>query len=110
MCTKQMKYRGSEIVSKVRASEGVGSHSECFGGMDIIDFGDFHQFPPVGNASAALYCNRPDTDDTHALKGRSNFLEYDKVVILCEQMRVTNDVWTDILSRLRVASGKLKIT
>ena len=30
MCTKQLKYRGSEIVSKVRASEGVGSHSECF--------------------------------------------------------------------------------
>jgi len=102
MCTKQVKYRGSEIVSRVRAAEGVGTASECFGGMDVIDFGDFHQFPPVGNASAALYCDRPETDDAHALKGRSNFLEYDRVVILREQMRITDDVWTGILSRLRV--------
>lgn len=102
MCTKQTKYKGSEIVSKVKASEGVGNRSECFGGMDIIDFGDFHQFPPVGNPTAALYCDRPDTDDTHGLRGRSIFLEYDKVVILREQMRITDDVWTGILSRLRV--------
>jgi hypothetical protein len=101
MCTKQLKYRGSEIVSRVRGEEGVGRASECFGGMDVIDFGDFHQFPPVGNPSAALYCDRPETDDAHGLKGRSIFLEYDKVVILREQMRVTDQVWTGILSRLR---------
>jgi hypothetical protein len=102
MCTKQLKYRGSEIVTRARAAEGVGTASECFGGMDVIDFGDFHQFPPVGNPSAALYCDRPETDDAHALKGRSIFMEYDHVVILREQMRITDDVWTGILSRLRV--------
>jgi hypothetical protein len=104
MCTKQLKYRGSEIVSNVRASEGVGCRSECFGGMDIIDFGDFHQFPPVGNPTAALYCDRPDTDDAHGLKGRSVFMEYDKVVILREQMRVTDALWAGILSRLSVSN------
>ena len=102
MCTKQLKYRGSEIVTRVRATEGVGCASECFGGMDVIDFGDFHQFPPVGNYGATLYCDRPDTDNAHALKGRSIFLEYDHVVILREQMRITDEVWTGILSRLRV--------
>ena len=102
MCTKQLKYRGSEIVAHVRAAEGVGRSSECFGGMDVIDFGDFHQFPPVGNQSAALYCERPDTDGAHAQKGRSIFLEYEQVVILREQMRITDEVWTAILSRLRV--------
>ena len=102
MCTKQLKYRGSEIVTWVRAAEGVRMASESFGGMDIIDFGDFHQFPPVGNASAALYCERPETDDIHALKGRLIFTEYNYVVILQEQMRITDDVWMGILSRLRV--------
>jgi PIF1-like helicase len=102
MCTKQLKYRGSEIVARVRGAEGVGTASESFGGMDVIDFGDFHQFPPVGNASAALYCDRPDTDDVHALKGRSIFLEYDHVVVLREQMRCMDAIWTGILSRLRV--------
>lgn len=102
MCTKQLKYRGSEIVARVRAAEGVATTSQSFGGMDVIDFGDFHQFPPVGNPQAALYCDRPDTDNAHALKGRSIFLDYDRVVILREQMRMTDEVWTGILSRLRV--------
>ena len=102
MCTKQLKFRGSEIVAHVRSAEGVGKASESFGGMDVIDFGDFHQFPPVGNANAALYCDRPDTDNAHGLKGRSIFLDYDQVVILREQMRFSDDVWTGILSRLRV--------
>jgi hypothetical protein len=102
MCTKQLKYRGSEIVTRVRAVEGVGTALECFGGMDVIDFGDFHQFPPVGNPGAAIHCDRPNTDDAHALKGRSIFMEYDHVVILRKQMRITDDVWTEILSRLRV--------
>ena len=30
MCMKQLKYRGSEIVTRVRAAEGVGNASECF--------------------------------------------------------------------------------
>ena len=99
MCTKQLKFRGSEIVTRVREAEGVGTASECFGGMDVINFGNFHQFPPVGNPSAALYCDRGETDDAHGLQG---FMEYDKVVILREQMRITDDVWTGILARLRL--------
>ena len=102
MCTKQLKYRGSEIVTRVREAEGVSIASECYGGMDVINFGDFHQFPPVGNQAAALYCDRPDTDNAHALKGRSIFLEYDHIVILREQMRITDNIWMGILGRLRV--------
>ena len=30
MCTKQLKFRGSEIVTRVREAEGVGTASECF--------------------------------------------------------------------------------
>lgn len=74
---------------------------ECYGGMDIIDFGNFHQFPPIGNPSAALYWDRPETDNLHVLKERSIFLEYNQVVILHEQMRITDDFWSGLLSRLR---------
>lgn len=102
MCTKQLKYRGSEIVTRTRAAEGVATALECYGGMDIIDFGNFHQFPPIGNPSAALYWDRPETDNLHVLKERSIFLEYDQVVILHEQMRITDDFWSGLLSRLRV--------
>ena len=105
MCTKQLKYRGSEIVTRVRAAEGEGTVSESFGGMDVIDFGDIHQFPPVGNLSAALYCDRPETDDVHVLKGRSIFTEYDQVVILREQMRIMDDVG-GVLRRKPERDGK----
>jgi hypothetical protein len=102
MYTKQLKYRDLEIVTWVRAREEVGTASESFGGMDVIDFGDFHQFPPIKNAAAALYCDRPETDDAHSLKGRSIFTEYNHVVILREQMQITDDGWIRILSRLRM--------
>jgi len=73
-----------------------------FGSMHIIKSGDFHQFPPVTNPTGALYVDRPDKDSKHALIGREIFLQFDKVVILDKQNRIRDDVWANILSRLRV--------
>ena len=61
MKTKQVEYMASEIIRNTRAEKGSGNPFAAFSGMDIIDFDDFHQFPPV-MASQALYCNR-DTDN-----------------------------------------------
>ena len=96
---KTTAYCLSEIIGKSRALEEKGRLNEPFGSMHIIQSGDFHQFPPVGNPTGALYV---DKDDKRALLGREIFLQFDKVVILHQQNRIKDETWTNILSRLRV--------
>ena len=74
-----------------------------FGGVNVILCGDLHQFPPVAvEASEFLY--RPtdiarDQMDTQI--GRAIYEEFNTVVILKEQMRVTDPIWRDLLVHLR---------
>ena len=96
---KTTAYCLPEIIGKSRALEEKGRLNEPFGSMHIIQSGDFHQFPPVGNPTGALYV---DKDDKRALLGREIFLQFDKVVILHQQNRIKDETWTNILSRLRV--------
>lgn len=91
----------SEIVGTTLAQDFRRSALHPFGGMHVILAGDFHQFPPVGGAYSALYIDHP-SDDAHALLGREIFLQFDTVVILTEQIRVRDSVWSGILNRLRV--------
>ena len=73
-----------------------------FGGLNVILCGDLHQFPPVA-------CRRRDplyypinADDPIALQiGRTVYEEFSTVVILGEQMRVTDHVWRNFLNHLR---------
>jgi hypothetical protein len=71
--------------------------------MHIIKAGDFHQFPPVGNPTGALYIDRHDKDSKHAQLGREIFLQFDKVIILNKQNRIKDQTWSDISSRARVS-------
>lgn len=57
---KGLLYCTSEVVGSVMGKEGKGSVEDPFGGKNVILTGDFHQFPPVGNASGALYVNKPE--------------------------------------------------
>ena len=59
---KVTAYCLSEIIGKSHALEGKGRLHEPYGSMHIIKAGDFHQFPPVGNAGGALYVDRQDRD------------------------------------------------
>ena len=99
---KTTAYCLSEILGKSRALEEKGRPHEPFGSMHIIKSGDFHQFPPVGNPTGALYVDRPEKDNKRALLGREIFLQFDKVVILHQQNRMKDETWTKILSRLRI--------
>jgi hypothetical protein len=98
---KATAYCLSEIIGKTRAQEEKGRPHEPFGSMHIIKSGDFHQFPPVGNPTGALYVDRPK-DNKRALLGREIFRQFDQVVILDQQNRIKDKIWADILSRLRV--------
>ena len=76
--------------------------------MHVIKAGDFHQFPPVGNPTGALYVDRPGQDSKRAILGREIFLQFDKVVILDKQNRITDPIWSEILGRARIGECSTK--
>ena len=101
MANKVTFWCASEIVGEVRAEEGKGDPHAPFGGMHVIICGDFHQFPPVGNPTGALYCERPG-DSSEAVLGRSIYQQFKTVVMLKKQHRVKDEVWLNILDHLRI--------
>jgi hypothetical protein len=82
---RRSNIQGKEflIVDEVSMEDKTTAYCLSFGSMHIIQSGDFHQFPPVGNPTGALYVDR----------------QFDKVVILCQQNRIKDETWTNILSR-----------
>ncbi|KAJ7017151.1 hypothetical protein C8F04DRAFT_1244317 [Mycena alexandri] len=77
-----------------------------FGGISLIDCGDFHQFPPVatGPSEALYYPIDTIRDSIDSKIGRMIYEEFTTVVLLKEQLRVTDTVWLDFLRHLRVGN------
>ncbi len=98
MLTKDLLALTSEVVAKTRAQDGIQS-PHAFGGMNVILFGDFHQFPPVGHDNAALY--RDSGNLARSVIGKSIYDQFTTVVLLTQQIRVTDHVWNELLQRLR---------
>ncbi|KAM6498483.1 hypothetical protein JOM56_006431, partial [Amanita muscaria] len=65
---------------------------------------DFHQFPPVGSNHSALYCSNSPKDQQDSVLGKEIFDTFDTVVILHRQNRIQDQVWSDILQRLRTGT------
>ena len=91
-----------------------GFRPDCsFGGLNVILCGDLHQFPPVAcGKREALYHPLDGRDSTDAQVGRQTYEEFCTVVILKEQMRVSDPTWRDFLTHLRygrVESRHLKM-
>ena len=78
-----------------------------FGGVDIIFFGDFVQFPPIKDAS--LYCGwknesvRASKQNSEINKqlGINLWKQVNHVVLLDEQMRIKDKAYQELLNRLR---------
>ena len=85
-----------------KVGTGEAANSDSFGGINVIFCGNFHQFPPVAcAASEALYQPQNMSADTvESQLGQAIYEEFTTVVILREQMRVTDGVWSDFLTHL----------
>lgn len=99
MMTTELLALLSQILAKHHSNVDVADAFKPFGGINVILFGDFHQFPPVGNPRAALYVTNQKRE--RGTLGRSLFEQFETVVELKEQMRVTDPTWQAILDRLR---------
>ncbi|KAF5389044.1 hypothetical protein D9757_004877 [Collybiopsis confluens] len=78
------------------------NRNDSFGGINVIIVGDLHQFEPVvcGRHDALYYPTQ--NSDTELMKiGREIYEDFDTVVIVKEQRRVSDEVWRDFLRRLR---------
>ena len=102
MVSREMFAKLSNIIGRARAGQ-VFSSEQPFGGLNVILVGDFHQFPPVASrTSTPLYvpCN-PLKDSALDMLGRKLYEQFDVVVRLTIQVRVTDQVWVNLLQRAR---------
>ena len=85
--------------------EGSGTEhcDHSFGGLNVILCGDLHQFPPVAAANSDVLYQPIDiaNDTVERQLGRKLYEEFTTVVILKEQMRVSDPVWREFLEHLR---------
>ncbi|THG92702.1 hypothetical protein EW026_g8293 [Hermanssonia centrifuga] len=72
-----------------------------WGGVNIILCGDLHQFPPVAQGSQEFLFHPGVLGNGQIGIGRRLYEEFNLVVILNEQMRVTDPIWRDMLLHLR---------
>lgn len=97
MCTLDQITLLSQVVGKVRSASAASTTP--FGGANIMLMGDFHQLPPVAGKNNALY-STPGPRNS-AVVGRVIYEQFDTVINLTEQMRMTDEGWNDILQRSR---------
>lgn len=93
----------AQLEKNISVGKGQAADGSTFGGINVILCGDFHQFPPVATAkNETLYFPiHSGVDTLEQQVGRKIYEEFTTVVILKQQMRVVDNVWKDILSRLR---------
>ena len=104
MIGKSFLARMSRNIS-IGMEENPSAFSDhSFGGLNVIMFGDLHQFPPVAaKRGEPLYRAIDSTqDDMDSQIGRRIYEEFTKVVVLRKQNRVTDPVWKQLLTRLRM--------
>ena len=88
-----------KVCGHVKAGDGRADATIPFGSINVILFGDFHQFPLVRNVTGALYCNKNTTK--RASIGHAIYQQFETVITLTEQMRIRDTRWMELLARAR---------
>ncbi|RDB26275.1 ATP-dependent DNA helicase pfh1 [Hypsizygus marmoreus] len=99
MLMKDILCMLSQILGEHFNDEDYASTTTPFGNVNIILCGDPHQFPPVRTAKAALY-SKQHSSKNHVV-GRHLYEQFDTVVNLSQQLRITDPRWMELLTRLR---------
>lgn len=122
LLTTDLLYFLSQITSAFRATEGaftlniINIFFEAtdspgippqllttpFAGLSAMILGDFHQFPPIAGHHRALYSQNPQSAKSQL--GRNIYLQFDTVIQLKQQIRITDTIWNDILQRARIGA------
>ena len=93
----------SQVIGFVKMGIGTADSTLPFGGINIILLGDFHQFPPVANTFGSLYSTPSHSKiETSTRKiGHNIYSQFQTVITLKQQMRITDKIWSDILEQSR---------
>ena len=102
MLTKDSLCYLSQVAGLVRTGNGRTDSTIALGGLNEIFTGDFHQFPPVGQADVALY--RRDCPRHASVIGENIYRQFDTVIELVEQNRIDDPRWAEILKNARTGS------
>ena len=98
MLTTPLLAHLAEVTGKIRSAHSTIPPSTPFSNLNILLLGDLHQLPPIANSKKELYNDAPP--DPLSQLGRSLFEQFDIVVQLEEQMRITDPVWDRVLQRV----------
>ena len=94
----------SQVTGFMKTGNGRANATILFRGMNVLLLSDFHQFPPVANSHASLYASPSvsSKETTTWVIGCNIYAQFKTVVTLTEQMRVTDNIWRQILEHSRM--------
>ena len=109
---------GKRLVAKISKNIARAKHGNTdvlFGGIDIVFFGDFVQFPPV--LDPPLYADyksntialRRSNSDIQKNLGAHMWKQLTHIAVLDELMRVTDSAYQGLLNRLRNGENKKQV-
>jgi hypothetical protein len=102
----EMSMLAKDFFALLSRNASIGKRdldNSSFGGINVVILGDFHQFPPVARSiqDALYYPSNVETDSLQSQIGRSIYEEFQTVVTLKEQKRVSDPIWLRFLRHLR---------
>jgi hypothetical protein len=89
----------TQVAGQVRVGNGSANATIPLGGLNMIMFWDLHQFPPVKSMNGALYCGNKSIRSSI---GQAIYEQFETVMTLKQQMRITDAEWVEILERSRI--------